>query len=145
MIATNKKISPESLARTKLQIGDPNSDDDNRQVKIDIIQGKISLQCREPETTSRFVSCRGQLKNMSFPDIVPTAPLKQKVATLEENVYCQAAFNDKLHETFGELSNDLISTEDNLRTAILQLQERFENELATMKKEYDHRFRTKPF
>ena len=80
------------------------------------------------------------MESIQFPDIIPTAALKNKVATLEETAYSQHSLNKKINETFGELSQELIGAEDILRNAILSLQEKFDRELIALRKEYEHRF-----
>ena len=84
------------------------------------------------ESLDRFLST-------GMPIIDNLAPMKERISTLEQSVLTQCHVNETTGTLFQNLDSDLSSKEINLQRLILQLEESFRNQMAEMKKEYDHR------
>jgi len=91
------------------------------------------------EGNDKFKVSLQKLGAVGYPKIDPTDSVKHRIDILEETVDTQQTTNRITNETFSNLSDNLLSTEDRLKIFICEVQRNFDEKLAAMKKEYDHR------
>jgi hypothetical protein len=89
---------------------------------------------------SAFDEHRNAMTLLNFPDMRPAEPFKDRLAILEETAQTQARMNQLTYETFGDSKKDLHATEENLKALLASISEQFSNELAALRREYEHRF-----
>ncbi len=88
----------------------------------------------------RFDHTVGKLSTRPFPEVNENASMKSRIATLERTAEVQGDYNKLSHRTFMNLSNDVHGLEEHIKDLMAQMQNNFDNKLASMKKEYDHRY-----
>jgi hypothetical protein len=95
----------------------------------------------ESETNlTKFEQSTEKLTTLNYPHVNPDASIKHRIQTLENIADIQSVFNKTSHDTFINVSGDLNATDKNLKDLMSQMQNSFDNKLATLKKEYDHRY-----
>lgn len=87
----------------------------------------------------RFDHTVNRLATRPFPELNENASMKTRIMTLERTAEVQGDYNKLSHRSFMNLSNDVHGLEDHIKDLMQQMQNSFDNKLATMKKEYDHR------
>jgi hypothetical protein len=89
---------------------------------------------------TKFEQSVERLTTLGYPQVNPDASVKHRLQTLENISSVQSVFNKSSHDSFVNLSADLSGTDQSLKELILQMQINFDLKLATLKKEYDHRY-----
>lgn len=89
---------------------------------------------------SKFNAVLQQLSSIPFPPIAGELSVKARISNLEGAALAQSEFNSTAIENFSQLNNSLHAAEDMIKLFLKQTQESFDAKLATLKKEYDHRF-----
>lgn len=96
------------------------------------------------ETTTngndKFTNSLHSMDVLPYPPIDPTDSVKNRINILEQMSDTQRSFNHITHDSFTNLNTNLLSTEDRLRELVAEVQKGFDEKLAVMKKEYDHRY-----
>lgn len=92
-----------------------------------------------PEVSSKFNAVFQQLTEISFPVMNHESSVKGRINILEGAAEAQSEFNNMSIRTFAELNNSLHGAEDMIKMILKQSQDQFDNKLAQMRKEYDHR------
>lgn len=95
---------------------------------------------RMGSTMSRFEQSLDKFSTLTYPPVNVNDTIKNRIGTVETISATQAELNRASQESFVNLSSDLHATENNLKDLLLQMQNSFDQKLATLKKEYDHRF-----
>lgn len=79
------------------------------------------------------------MSNIVFPSIDPEISVKARIVNLEVATTSQKDYNKLNQESFINLNENLISTDEKLKKLLIDMQNDFEKRLLMFKKEYDHR------
>ena len=91
-------------------------------------------------TQSKFEQSLDKFSTITYPPLNANDTIKNRLGTMESISMTQAELNRASQESFLNLSGDLHATENNLKDLLLQMQSAYDQKLANLKKEYDHRF-----
>jgi len=97
------------------------------------------LETESPSGTKFDISTSNMAKTV-YPIINNNASVKVRLSTLESTVEVQSNYNRLNLESFGNLADNLLLTDNNLQELLRKTQEHFTNVIASIKKEYDHKF-----
>ena len=97
------------------------------------------LETESPSGTKFDISTSNMAKTV-YPIINNNASVKVRLSTLESTVEVQSYYNRLNLESFGNLADNLLLTDNNLQELLRKTQEHFTNVIASIKKEYDHKF-----
>mmetsp|Transcript_6293 Transcript_6293/g.8780 ORF Transcript_6293/g.8780 Transcript_6293/m.8780 type:complete len:184 (-) Transcript_6293:244-795(-) len=89
---------------------------------------------------TKFDVSTSQMAKTVFPIVNNNGSVKVRLSTLESTVETQSNYNRLTLDSFGNLADNLRTTDNNLQDLLRQTQEHFTNVIATLKKEYDHKF-----
>jgi plasmid maintenance system antidote protein VapI len=81
-----------------------------------------------------------ELMNVEFPAIDNGISVKDRICQLESTCVSQTESNTIVFNTFHNLSNNLHTTDSNLRDIIQHVKSITDATIAALKKEYDHKF-----
>mmetsp|Transcript_22336 Transcript_22336/g.37366 ORF Transcript_22336/g.37366 Transcript_22336/m.37366 type:complete len:194 (-) Transcript_22336:295-876(-) len=102
----------------------------NNNVPIDVIE----------EEGNKFDLDMDHLATIPFPAVDSNSSMKNRINCLEITAERQAEHNNVAHQTFTSLSNNVKHVDENIKSLLLSMQNDFDQRLAQLKKEYDHRF-----
>lgn len=89
---------------------------------------------------NKFDASLSRLATVQFPEIIPGASVKSRIATLEASAETQNKFDNLTFQSFNNLSNNVHSLEDMMRELVKHTQHEIESKMNLLKKEYDHRY-----
>lgn len=95
---------------------------------------------RPSKIVTKFDQSIDNMATTTFPVINPKDSIKVRIATLEATTDTQSQYNKLSLHSLVNLSDNLIDTDKQIRDYIEQVQNHFDGVIATLKKEYDHRF-----
>ncbi len=95
---------------------------------------------RTAKDLENFEDHMSRLHSIEFPALSPDDSLKNRITTVEHFCEIQSLNNQLTYETLGDTKNILNNAETNLMDGIEQIRLKFQNDLNTLKREYDHRF-----
>mmetsp|Transcript_6019 Transcript_6019/g.8425 ORF Transcript_6019/g.8425 Transcript_6019/m.8425 type:complete len:192 (+) Transcript_6019:52-627(+) len=94
----------------------------------------------ERQSSTKFDISTKQMAKTVYPIINNNASVKIRLSTLESTIEVQNDYNLLTLDSFGNLADNLRSADVNLQDLLRQTQDHFTNVIASLKKEYDHKF-----
>lgn len=123
-LLTTRPISPDSTSPTKVLIKSLVTD----------------IKMIEPIETRKFDIEKESLDSLTMPAINPLNSMKNRLGCLEEIASTQMMRNKIDSNIITTLDDDLRGSNQNLREMIQDMQNKFDNEIKELKKDYDYRF-----
>jgi hypothetical protein len=102
--------------------------------------GSIDVIEEEDVGVDKFEQGLELMALMSFPDLDPKSSMKSRISNLETTEDVQSEYNKATQHSFINVSANLKSCDDNIKSLLISMQNDFDQRLALLKKEYDHRY-----
>ena len=87
----------------------------------------------------KFDQCVDTMVHMNFPTLDALQSVKGRLNNLEATADTQSEYNKQTEQSLTYVSKNLQDVDLNIKSLILSMQNDFDQRLASLKKEYDHR------